>query len=139
MGQALTFSVFAAEKPVEILTLKQTIENAIEANIGLKSSQEGTKAAQATQKERKTLFLPTFNATYKYNRDDEAYSVGGIEFGAKQEYSFITTVTQPIFTGFANLNQYKIASLGLDVAEISEKLVRQDIIFNAKKIYFSIS
>ena len=138
MGQALTFCVFAAEKPVEILTLKQTIENAIEANIGLKSSQEGTKAAQATQKERKTLFLPTFNATYKYNRDDEAYNVGGYEFGAKREYSFITTVTQPIFTGFANLNQYQIASLGLDVAEINEKLVRQDIIYNAKKIYFSM-
>ena len=138
MGPALTFSVFAAEKPVEILTLKQTIESAIEANLGLQSSQEGTKAAQATQKERKTLFLPTFNATYKYNRYDEASSLGGLVLGSKQDYSFRTTVTQPIFTGFANLNQYKIASLGLDVAKINEKLVRQDIIFNAQKIYFSI-
>jgi len=138
MGPALTFSVFAAEKPVEILTLKQTIESAIEANLGLQSSQEGTKAAQATQKERKTLFLPTFNATYKFNRYDEASSLGGLVLGSKQDYSFTTTVTQPIFTGFANLNQYKIASLGLDVAEINEKLVRQDIILNAKKIYISI-
>jgi len=138
MGPALTFSVFAAEKPVEILTLKQTIESAIEANIGLQSSQEGTKAAQATQKGQKTLFLPTFNVTYKLDRDDSAFSVGGSVFGSKQEYSLITTVTQPIFTGFANLNQYKIASLGLDVAKINEKLVRQDIIFNAKRIYFSM-
>lgn len=138
MGPALTFSVFAAEKPVEILTLEQTIKNAIEANIGLKSSQEGTKAAQATQKGQKTFFLPTFNATYKYNRYDEASTLGGLVLGSKEDYSFITTVTQPIFTGFANLNQYKIASLGLDVAEINEKLVRQDIIFNAKKIYFSM-
>jgi len=138
MGPALTISVFAAEKPVEILTLKQTIESAIEANLGLQSSQEGTKAAQATQKKQKTLFLPTFNATYKYNRNDEASSIGALVVGAKREYSFITTVTQPIFTGFANLNQYKIASLGLDVAKITEKLVRQDIIFNAQKIYFAI-
>lgn len=138
MGQALTFSVFAAEKPVEILTLKQTIASALKANIGLQSSQEGTKAAQATQKEQQTLFLPTFNVTYKFNRDDEASRIGGLVLGSKREYSFITTVTQPIFTGFANLNQYKIASLGLDVAEINEKLIRQDIIYNAKKIYFSL-
>jgi outer membrane protein len=138
MGPALTFSVFAAEKPVEILTLKQTIESAIEANLGLQSSQEGTKAAQATKKEQKTFFLPTFNATYKFNRHDEASTFAGQVLGSTQEYSFTTTVTQPIFTGFANLNQYKIASLGLDVAEINEKLVRQNIIFNAKNIYFSM-
>ena len=128
----------AAEKPVETLTLKQTIVSAIKANIGLQSSQEGKKAAQATQKEQKTFFLPTFNVTYKYNRYDEASSIGGLVVGSEREYSLITTVTQPIFTGFANLNQYKIASLGLDVAEINEKLVRQNIIFNAKKIYFSM-
>ena len=37
-----------------------------------------------------------------------------------EEYNFITSFSQPIFTGFALINQYKIASLGLDVAEAGE-------------------
>ena len=56
----------------------------------------------------------------------------------EDEYNFVTSFSQPIFTGFALINQYKIASLGLDVAEISEKLTRQDVILDAKNAYFSI-
>jgi len=56
----------------------------------------------------------------------------------EDEYNFVTSFSQPIFTGFALMNQYKIASLDLDVAEISEKLTRQDIILDAKNAYFSV-
>jgi outer membrane protein len=40
--------------------------------------------------------------------------------------------------GFALVNQYEIASLGLDLAEVNQKLTRQDIILDAKNAYFSI-
>ena len=127
----------ANENPT-VFTLPQTIKGAIKANLALKSSLEGKNAAQAQKKVQITNFFPTFNATYQYSRDDEASQIGGITTGAEKEYSFVTTVTQPIFAGFSHLNQYKIASLGLDVAEINENLVRQEIIFNAKKTYFSL-
>ena len=55
-----------------------------------------------------------------------------------EEYNFVTSFSQPIFTGFALINQYEIASLGLDVAEFSEKLTRQDVILDAKNAYYSI-
>jgi len=133
------FAIHAsANENVTALTLRQTIEGAIKANLALKSSLEGKNAARAQKKVQRTNFFPSFNATYQYSRDDEASQIGGITTGAEREYSFVTTVTQPIFTGFSHLNQYKIAGLGLDVAEINEKLVRQEIIFNAKKIYFSL-
>ncbi|MBU0986915.1 MAG: TolC family protein, partial [Proteobacteria bacterium] len=128
----------AAEEPAEIFTLKQTIESAIAANIDLQSSKEGTKAAQANQKTQMTNFFPTFSATYQYSRNDEAAKIGTVTVGAQKEYTFATTVTQPIFSGFSNLNRYKIADLGLDAAKIKEKLVRQDIIFQSKNIYFSL-
>ena len=56
----------------------------------------------------------------------------------EDEYNFVTSFSQPIFTGFALINQYKIASLGLDVAEIKQQLTRQNIILDAKNAYFSI-
>ena len=96
MGHVCAFSVFAAEKLVEGFTLKQTIESALAANLGLQSSQEDTKAALATQKAQRTRFFPTFNAAYQYNRNDEASKIGGIVLSPKKEYTFVTTVTQPI-------------------------------------------
>ena len=50
----------------------------------------------------------------------------------------MTSFSQPIFTGFALWNQYKIADLGLDVAEYTERLTRQDVILDAKNAYFLI-
>ena len=88
------------------------------------------------------------NARYSYlHRDKPTTQSWKERAAAKQidviidpqdEYDFVTSFSQPVFTGFALINQYKIASLGLDVAEISEKLTRQDVILDAKNAYFSI-
>jgi len=127
--------------------LTQTIEAALEANLGLKQSREEVNAALATKKARTTNFLPTFSARYGYIRRDKPTTQALIGQQGEQldviinpedEYNFVTSFSQPIFTGFALINQYKIASLGLDVAEISEKLTRQDVILDAKNAYFSI-
>ena len=136
-----------AEERTATFNLIQTIEAALKANLGLKRSKEQVNAALATQKARTTNFLPTFSARYGYIRRDQATNQALIGQGGQStnviinpedEYNFVTSFSQPIFTGFALINQYKIASLGLDVAEISEKLTRQDVILDAKNAYFSI-
>ena len=127
-----------AQEPLEILALKQTIESAIKVNLELKSSREETEAAVAVKKARRTNFFPTFSATYQFNRKDEGTSIGGFATTSQDEYSFVSSVTQPIFAGFAILRQYDIAKLGLDAAEIKEKLMRQDIILEAKTVYFTL-
>jgi outer membrane protein len=139
--------VFAEETP-ETFDLIQTIETALKANLGLKQSKEEVNAALATKKARTTNFLPTLSARYGYIRRDEPTSqtiadpttgqIGDFLINPEDEYNFVTSFSQPIFTGFALINQYKIASLGLDVAEISEKLTRQDVILDAKNAYYSI-
>jgi len=129
------------------LTLRQTIEAAIKANLRLQQSRDEVEAAQSTKKARTTDFLPTLNARYGYIRRDnpttQAIGVPGVGVtdiltNPQDEYNFVTSFNQPIFTGFALLNQYKIASLGLDVAEYSEKITRQDVILDAKNAYFSL-
>ena len=127
--------------------LIQTIDTALKANLGLKQSREEVNAALATKRARTTNFLPTLSARYGYIRRDQPTSqalIGqqgqatNVIINPEDEYNFVTSFSQPIFTGFALINQYKIASLGLDVAEISEKLTRQDVILDAKNAYYSI-
>ncbi|MES0445931.1 MAG: TolC family protein [Desulfobacterales bacterium] len=129
---SVVFPAFSvAQEPAEILTLKQTIENAIKANLGLQVSKEEIKATEATKKAQLTNFFPTLSATYQYKRNDEENTLN-----LENEYTFVASFTQPIFAGFSLLRQYNIAGLGLDAAKIEERLVRQDIILEAKTTYF---
>ena len=136
-----------AQDVTEKLDLTQTIQAAIKANLGLKQAEAEVQAAQATKNARTTEFLPTLRTRYFYIRRDkptqQTLGVAGggaadVLINPEDEYNFVTSFTQPIFTGFALINQYKIASLGLDIAEIRQKLTRQDIILDAKNAYFSI-
>jgi len=137
--QSILFSVSSkAQEPVEIFTLKQTIEVAIKANLGLKSSKEETSAALAVKKAKRTQFFPTFSTSYGYNRFDASTETSGITAVPKEEYSFVTSFSQPIFAGFSLLRQYDIAKLGLDRAQVREQLKRQDIILDAKNAYFQL-
>jgi len=132
----------------EILTLEKALREAIKANIGLEKAREGIRAAAAAKKAQLANFFPILTLTYQHEHYDEqqktsAVSVGPFVFPGyvsrpKNEYAFVTTVSQPIFTGFAILNAYELADLGLDAAKINERLTRQIIIFETKKAYFSL-
>lgn len=127
-----------AQEPVQPFSLKQTIETAIKVNLDLQSSQEETDAALAEKKAKRTNFLPTLSSTYQYDRADDESSFGNIVTGPKEAYSFIASFNQPIFTGFSLIRQYDIAELGLELAKTNEKLKRQDIILEAKNVYFQL-
>jgi len=127
------------------LSLKETIDSALEANLGLKRSQEEVRAAQEVKKSRITEFLPTLSTSYDYlhrNKEltQELTGLAGADFVVRpdDEYTFVTSFTQPVFRGFSLINQYKIADLGLDAAELNQKVVRQDVILDAKNAYYSV-
>ena len=131
---------------IENLSLKNTIEMAIDANLNLKQSREEIKAAEETRKASITRFLPTFSASYDYlhrNKEltQELTGLGpGPEFVVRpdDQYTFVTSFNQPIFSGFSLINQYRVADLDLDAAEFSEKLTRQDVILDAKNAFYSV-
>jgi outer membrane protein len=121
------------------MDLEKTIDLALEANISARISSQRTRAADAVVKARQTEFLPTFSTQYNYTRNDEPrFSViptlGVVQ--PEEEYAWVTSVTQPLFTGFALTHQYQLAKLGLDSARLNEALIRQDIVFDAKRVYF---
>ena len=148
LGFLILLPVFiAAETDDGRFNLSQTIEAALKANLGLQRSKDEIDAATATRSARATEFFPTLNARYGYiKRDNPTTQALGTQSGQvvdvlvnpEDEYNFVTSFSQPIFTGFALYNQYKIADLGLDIAEFTEKLTRQDVILDAKNAYFLI-
>ena len=121
------------------MDLEKTVALALEANITAQISSQRTRAASAVVKSRQTEFLPTFSTQYNYTRHDEPVtsvipSIGLVQ--PREEYAFVTSVTQPLFTGFALTNQYSLSKMSLDAARLNEALVRQDIVFEAKRTYF---
>jgi outer membrane protein len=136
-----------AEADDATFNLRQTIESALKANLELQKSKDEIDAATASKNSATTEFLPTLNARYGYIKRDKPTTqalgtTGGqtvdVIINPEDEYNFVTSFTQPIFTGFALYNRYKIADLGLDIAEYTERLTRQDVILDAKNAYYSI-
>jgi len=124
----------------QVYSLSRTIAQAVEVNLQLKISQQESAAAEATKNSAQTNFLPTFSASYGYTRHDEPvlYPNSNVIITPEDEYSLIGSVRQPLFAGFSILNQYYIAALGLDAAKINEKLVRQNIVYDANNVYFTL-
>jgi outer membrane protein len=121
------------------LSLPATVEAALKANIGLKAAREGIVASEAVRNAQKTRFYPTFNTAYQYTRfyEQKRSTLLGTTV-PRNEYAWSASVTQPIFTGFALINAYRIAELGLDLSAINEKLARQDVILAARHAYFNV-
>jgi outer membrane protein len=140
--------LISAQENAGTLNLEETINAALKANLGLKQAEAEVKAAQDAKNSRTTEFLPTLSTRYGYlKRDKPTTTIIGITatgqpvealVNPEEEYNFVTSFSQPIFTGFALFNQYKIADLGLNVAEIKKKLTQQNIILDAKNAYYSI-
>ncbi len=134
----------AAQPGGEALYLSDAIEAALNANLGIKRSQEEIHAAEAVRHSSITRFLPTLGTSYAYiHRNEERTSPSllagrDIITSPQDQYTFTTTFTQPIFTGFGLINEYKLAELGLDRAEVSAKLTRQNVILDAKNAFFSV-
>ncbi len=134
----------AAQSSKEALDLRDAIESALKANLGIKRSQEEIHAAEAVRHSSITQFLPTLGTSYTYiHRNEERTSpslLSGRDIVAspQDQYTFATTFTQPVFTGFGLINEYKLAELGLDRAEVSAKLTRQNVILDAQNAFFSV-
>lgn len=134
----------AAENAKKPLSLEEAIQLAIRANLAMKQSREEVSAAQANKNISRSNFLPTLSARYSYTHRDkeQTQELTGTPFDVvvrpQDEYAFVTSFKQPIFSGFALINQYRIASLGLDAAEIRAKLTRHDVILDAKNAYYTV-
>ncbi|MFO7707606.1 MAG: TolC family protein [Desulfobacterales bacterium] len=132
------------QTPPRPLSLPEAVELALQANLGIKRSQEEINAAQAVRDASRTTFLPSLGSSYNItHRNKERISTNPLTGQStvtvpEDQYTFNTFLRQPLFTGFRLLNEYRISELGLDRAGIASDLTRQDVILDTKNAYFSV-
>jgi outer membrane protein len=124
------------------LTMQESIEIALEKNPTLKGAQGVIKEAKYRRLGAVSDFLPQVDTQYSYTRLDEAptTSILGptVTIGTKDNYNWTSTVTQPVFTGGALINNYLLADLGVDTARVEFERTKLDLILNVKEAYYGV-
>ncbi len=134
----------AQAPPAEALSLRDALDISLKANLNIKRSLEDINAAEALRHQSMTKFLPTLGSSYNAIHRNEERTTPSLISGRpivsspQDQYTFTTSVTQPVFTGFGLLTEYQLNELGLDRAEVSTKLTRQDVILDTKNAFFSV-
>ncbi|MCP4682092.1 MAG: TolC family protein [Desulfobacterales bacterium] len=132
----------------KVYTLAESIAEALANNRTLKATKERIEQAVQVKKQARTEFLPKLSTSYGYVRFDDARmsapissggTVGpGIPLSTEDNFEWKSSVSQPLFAGFAIISSYELAKLGLDRSEAEVELQRLDIALQAKQAYFDI-
>jgi outer membrane protein len=129
---------------VSPLTLEESIEIALKKSPTLQAAKEAINEAQFRRRAAISDFLTHVNTLYTYTRFDEAPfltipSLGiNTQVGTRDVYDWTTTLTQPIFTGGALINNYRLAELGVDTAEVELETTTLDLILQVKETYYGV-
>jgi outer membrane protein TolC len=148
----VTFSVFVflflgmmgspllAQEEKEVFTLSESIAVALDKNWTLRAREEGVTQANAVKKQSRADFLPTLSTTYGYTGyKDDMMRIGDFSIQrSKDNYTWRTNLSFPVFTGFALSSSYELAKLGIDQAEVEVALETLDLALRVKQAYFDI-
>ncbi len=122
-------------------SLADCLDAALKSHPRLQVQHFQTVKAMELEKAAKTDFLPKLGAGYSYMYRDKinSYDINGISFPANTHdvYNLDITITQPLFTGFSIIENYRLAQLGIKQAQTEEKLARLEIIYETVAAYFN--
>lgn len=108
----------------------------------MKAKEEKISESEYAKEEAKAGFLPTFSTSYSYTYMGNVPTIEALGYNLKMSdsniYQWKTTVTQPIFTGYALISAYELAKLGIDQSKIALELEKLDLALKVKEAYFNI-
>lgn len=132
----------------ELMTLEESIAVALDRNWDLKARKEKMNEVTAVKEQAWADFFPKFSTTYSYTRLDEETTIPGMDLGVmtlpgstlsvEDNYQWKTTISQPVFTGFALISAYELGKLGIDAAELEIELEKLDLVLRVKEAYFGV-
>ncbi|MBN2707261.1 MAG: TolC family protein, partial [Deltaproteobacteria bacterium] len=129
----------AATPPV--YSLSQCLERARQNHPQIKLQQFRIRQAQALCQAAKTEFLPRLDAGYSFLYRDRinAYDISGYSFPANTHdvYNLNLTLTQPLFTGFSLIENFRLRRLGIKQAQAEEELAHLEITYATTSAYFN--
>ncbi|MFZ0242559.1 MAG: TolC family protein [Desulfobacterales bacterium] len=129
-----------AQESARPMSLREAVDTALTANLDLMTTGQEIEAARDNRRVQKSNLLPTFNVNYRGVRSDSGVAgfAAGAVTGVGNTYTLTTGLSQPVFQGFALVNQYKIAELGVDAARMNRQFTRLEVIFQIKQAYFNV-
>lgn len=136
-----------SETPVEVLTLDEVIALAQKNDTSLLSMEQDIIIAKQRVREARLLSFPQVSFSATISRLDLEYPmVLPQELGArfmnaetlKDFYTFRAYALQPIYTGGRNKSTLKMAKTALNQAKVNYETIKRDVIFNAKKSFYSL-
>jgi len=134
--------------PAGGMSLAEAIDRVLERSPMSQMADAGLLAAEQGKKAARGQFLPKLRTEFDYTRTDE---VRDIEFaldptqpimkfpaGTDEIINSTTTLEQPVFTGLAILNQYRLADLDRQGADIQRNETRQELVLMTYQSYYGI-
>ena len=120
------------------ITLKDCIKLSLDKSPRMASANKAVEGADWAINKAFKGFLPTATVNYNVVHLDNIPRSSGVKVGTRDVWELELTVSQPIFSGFKILTNYKMAQLGLDVAKISREQTRLDLVLSVKQAYFHL-
>jgi outer membrane protein TolC len=127
------------------LTLKESIEIALQKSPTLQGAQGAIREAQYRRLGTVSDFLPVVSTQYSYTRLEKAPGFFypppinmAVKTGTKDNYALTNTVTQPVFTGGALINNYLLAKIGVDTAKVEFEQTKLDLVLQVKTSYYGV-
>ena len=125
----------------ETYSLKECLALAHQRNPIIQIQHFQTVQAEELSKAAKTEFLPKIEAGYSFMHRDKinSYDIEDLSFPANTHdlYNLDLTITQPLFTGFSIIENYRLAQLGIKQALAEEELAHIEITYETEAAYFN--
>ena len=125
----------------ETYSLKECLEFAHQRSPRIQIQHFQTVQAEELSKVAKTEFLPKLEAGYSFIYRDKinSYDIENLSFPANTHdlYNLDITLTQPLFTGFSIIENYRLAQLGIKQALAEEELAHLEITYETEAAYFN--
>ena len=162
----LTSPLFAQQSDSLRLSVQDCIDMALENNIELKNRQLEIEKARATKKEAQTMYYPTVtaqavafdaaNPMLSFGIDDignaqvrqilySLFAEYGAQWGLKKEYSFAKNgviinamAMEPIYAGGRIRNGNRLATLGIEAAQLQSKVKEDEVRLQTECLYWQI-
>lgn len=131
------FPVSAQTKTLSVAEYRQKV---LDYSQQVKQSAEQRAAMQEAMRTARTAYFPKldFSGNVQYRINDYDMDFGGVKIGmASETYNVEAGLVQNVYGGGAVRNRYKAAGIQRDIAQKSEELTVDNIVYAAEVNYWS--
>jgi outer membrane protein len=149
LSSLLPVGLANAENPVQIASLEQAWQIALQSNLSLKMQELLLKEVHEEMTIQEMKYLPTISATGGYSYTSEIATLEvpialpnlspiSIEAGTHNHYDIAASIQQPLFTGFRTYNLAKSAGNQYRAQTMQKTAAQNQILLNVGEFYYEI-